>query len=84
MQLRGGLLTAAAILKSADLRKESRGVHFREDYPCTDDIHYLQNLTITNEALDTAWVSPVHTFYQPEPACMDYMLYTEETIKKLS
>ena len=84
LQLRGGLLTAAAILKSAGLRKESRGVHVREDYPRTDDIHYLKNLTITNEALDTAWVPPVHTFYQPEPACRDYTLYTEEVIKKLS
>ena len=84
LQLRGSLLTASAVLKAAGLRKESRGVHVREDHPYTDDIHYLKNLTIVNEALDTVWTPPVHSFYHPEPVCKDYMCYIEEVIKKLS
>lgn len=84
LQLRSGLTTAAAILKAAGLRKESRGVHVREDFLYTDDIHYLKNLVIAGETLDTRWVAPVHTAYRPEPVCKDYMLYTEDVIKKLS
>lgn len=84
LQLRNGLLTAAATVKAAYMRKESRGVHFREDYPYTDNERYLKNLVIKDAALDTEWAEPVHTEIHPEPVRKDYIAYVEEVIGKLS
>lgn len=84
LQLRNGLLTASAILKSASLRKESRGVHVREDYPFTDNVHFLKNIVIQNPELDAVWADPVHTAIRPEPVRKDYIPYVEDVITKLS
>ena len=84
LQLRNGLLTAAATIKSATLRKESRGVHVREDHLYTDNVNYLKNVTIKNPALDTEWMKPIHTRIVPETVCKDYIPYVEDVISKLS
>jgi len=84
LQLRNGLITAAATVKAATLRKESRGVHVREDYLYTDNINFLKNIVIKNTALDAELVRPVHTKITPDPVCKDYIPYVEDVISKLS
>jgi len=59
-ELRAMLTTAAAVVKSALARCESRGAHQREDFPAPDD-SLLQNQVVEmrNDELITRWVAPV-------------------------
>ena len=72
------------MLKAASMRKESRGVHVREDYMYTDNENYLRNLVVTDADLNTEWAAPVHTEIHPEPVKKDYIAYVEDVIEKLS
>ena len=60
LELRAMLTTAAAIVKSALARCESRGAHQREDFPAPDD-SLLRNQVVEmdNDELITRWVPPV-------------------------
>ena len=66
------------------MRKESRGVHVREDYMYTDNENYLRNLVVTDASLNTEWAAPVHTEIHPELVKKDYIAYVEDVIEKLS
>lgn len=46
LELKGMLMTARSVILSALERKESRSAHFREDYPQTDNEHYLKNVLL--------------------------------------
>jgi L-aspartate oxidase len=44
------MLTVCLLMaQSAQMRRESRGVHFRRDFPDTDDEHFKENIEISRE-----------------------------------
>jgi len=49
IELKNMVTVALLIVKSAMLRKESRGLHYNEDYPETDDINFLKDTIIQQE-----------------------------------
>ncbi len=48
LDLRNLLLGAELIARSALMRTDSRGAHFREDFPNTDNAHWLKNIYATS------------------------------------
>jgi succinate dehydrogenase / fumarate reductase flavoprotein subunit len=69
MELRGLLDLAEAIALSASLREESRGAHFREDYPDRDDENWLKHTLIQRtEGVPKVFYKPVIvTRFKPKP-----------------
>jgi succinate dehydrogenase / fumarate reductase, flavoprotein subunit len=50
LELSGMILLAEVIVKGALARKESRGSHFRMDFPNRDDEHWLRHTMTSNTA----------------------------------
>lgn len=50
LELRMGVRTATLILEAALRREESRGAHFREDFPKQDDRNWLGHLKVKKDA----------------------------------
>jgi L-aspartate oxidase len=46
-QLRNMTTVAGLIVRSAQQRKESRGLHFNRDYPGKDDVHFRRDTVLT-------------------------------------
>ncbi len=61
LDLKNLTLGAELIARSALLREESRGAHFREDFPQTDDQHWLKNIYCQADGEDIkSWMVPVN------------------------
>ncbi len=67
LELRSLMVVGEMIMTSALHRQESRGAHFREDYPARDDVTFLRHTLAYTDA-ETVWLShmPV-TLTQFEP-----------------
>ncbi len=83
LELRNMIPIAKAIVKSAMLRKESRGVHVRSDYLCTDNTNYMKNIILSGEELTERLEPVVATRTIPENGCWEYTDYIERVIETL-
>ena len=63
-ELRNMLCVATMITEAANMRKESRGSHYRSDFPVRDDSNWLTNIVQTmdgdNLQLSQQWLSEAH------------------------
>ena len=60
LDLRNMLTTSALIARSALAREDSRGAHYREDFPNTDQANWLKNIYLArNGEGPKLWTEPV-------------------------
>jgi L-aspartate oxidase len=57
LELRNMITVGKLITKAALIRKESRGTHYREDYPKTDDKNWLRHIILENTPKGDLYVS---------------------------
>lgn len=81
LNLRNMLHMAAAVAKSSLIRRESRGVHVREDYFFVDDENWLKNIVIYDMALNYSFEEPVITRINPPRVKMTYLKYIKTLLK---
>jgi succinate dehydrogenase/fumarate reductase flavoprotein subunit len=55
IELQLGSKTAILILQAALRREESRGAHFREDFPAENDSHWCGHLEVSLVQGQPAW-----------------------------
>jgi succinate dehydrogenase / fumarate reductase flavoprotein subunit/fumarate reductase flavoprotein subunit len=60
LDLRNMLTTSSLIARSALAREDSRGAHYREDFPNTDQANWLKNIYLARNGEDPKlWTEPV-------------------------
>lgn len=82
LALRNMLLLTGAILKSALTRKESRGVHIREDYFYTDNDNFLKNIIIKDTNFNVDLINS-DCYIKPKSGRFEYTRYIEDVVNKL-
>ncbi|BDA73383.1 succinate dehydrogenase flavoprotein subunit [Calothrix sp. PCC 7716] len=68
LELRSLMIVGQIIMTSANRRKESRGAHFREDFPQRDDNNFLQHTFAyySPAGIDIQYVPVSITMFQPQ------------------
>jgi succinate dehydrogenase / fumarate reductase, flavoprotein subunit len=68
LELRSLMVVGQIIMTSANRRKESRGAHFREDFPQRDDINFLQHTFAyySPAGIDIQYCPVSITMFQPQ------------------
>lgn len=84
LQLRSMVIVAGATIKSALLRRESRGVHIREDYMYTDNDNFLKNIIIENDKLEYRLEDAKNSMAADEKGRIPYAEYIERIVDRLS
>jgi fumarate reductase flavoprotein subunit len=59
LNLESLLTVSDMIVASAMARRESRGSHYRSDFPVADDARYLQNVYVQHDGDLQVWLEPV-------------------------
>ena len=69
LEIRNMCLVAEMVSRAAKLREESRGAHYREDFPYRDDQKWLANIFITNkdEQMQLEIRPKLNLKYKPNP-----------------
>jgi succinate dehydrogenase/fumarate reductase flavoprotein subunit len=65
LELQNMLFAAEMVCRAALLRTESRGAHYRSDYPVENDQDWLKNIVISRQDNEIA--------LQPVPVSMDFI-----------
>lgn len=84
LSLRNMTVTAQAMIRSASLRRESRGVHVREDCDFTDNRNFLGNFIIEDSKFNYRFEKPIsQDSSMPAPICRSYVTYVEQVVAEL-
>ena len=68
LDLENMLTVAMLVTSAAAIRNESRGSHYRADFPATDDALWLANLRVQLKGTDThMWAEPVRFTHRQPP-----------------
>jgi fumarate reductase (CoM/CoB) subunit A len=65
MEIENMLLTSEMVARCALMREESRGAHFRRDFPKADDVNWFANLVLKRGDRMIIWKTPVSTTWMP-------------------
>ena len=81
LELKNMVFLLECSVRCALMRTESRGVHYREDYPYTDNNTWLKESIVTMhyDDIDVEFRSPVITSLQPKEGVIPYF----EMLKKM-
>ena len=83
LDLENMVLTMQACALAAKERKESRGVHYREDYPQVNNVDWLKQILIAKDQDQlTVSTKPVNTgFLQPAQGKFDYLDFIKDMMQ---
>ena len=60
LDVRNLLLASELVARSALMREDSRGAHYRQDFAATDDVNWLKNIYIARASNGAKlWTEPV-------------------------
>jgi len=66
-ELQNMLTVARIIIEAALIREETRGVHYRTDFPETDDVHWKRRITFRRDGEAVGRQYSQSTLQSPQP-----------------